>query len=281
MPNLMKPLLAATLAIGLSVPVWAAEPTAETVVATVGGSDITLGQMIVMTAQLPQDYQTLPDEILYQAVLDQLIRQIAVGQTIENDLSKEAQLALANERISFLASEALNRVAADAVSDEAIQQAYDAKYADAASETEFNAAHILVETEEEAKALKAELDAGADFAELAREKSTGPSGPSGGALGWFSKGMMVKPFEDAVLTMQPGDVSGPIQTQFGWHIVKLNETRDMAAPALEEVAPELAGELQQAAIAKAIDEITAQTDVQRSETEIDPALLRNMELLND
>jgi len=279
MPNLMKPMLAAALSLGFAGPVFAAD--ADTVVATVGGEDITLGHMIVMTTQLPQDYQALPDDVLYQAVLDQLIRQAAVAQTIENSLSRESLLALENQRRSFLAGEALNAIAREAVTDEAITSAYETEFSSAEPENELNASHILVETEDEAAAIRAELEAGADFAALAKEKSTGPSGPSGGELGWFRKGMMVAPFEEAALALEVGQVSGPVQTQFGWHIVKLNDKRTLEAPALDEVRTELAEALQEEAIAAAIDELTAGANVTRTEEEIDPAMLRNMELLKD
>jgi peptidyl-prolyl cis-trans isomerase C len=237
--------------------------------------------MIMMTAQLPQEYQQLPDEVLYDAVLDQLIRQTAVAQTLEGKLSTEARLALENERRSFLAGEALSELAAGAVSEEALQAAYDERYANAEPAKEYSASHILVETEETAQEVKAKLDGGADFAEMAKEYSTGPTGPNGGALGWFSKGMMVKPFEDAVTALEVGQVSEPVQTDFGWHVITLTETRDKPTPTLDEVRAELAGELQQAAITAALDEITAAASITRSEEKIDPAELRNMELLKD
>jgi len=281
MPNFRNMLLVTIAAFGLAVPAIAAAPDINTVVATVDGTKITLGQLIMMTSQLPKQYRSMPDDVLYKAVLDQVIRQVAVAKTIEGHLSKAAQLALKNQRLSFLASEALQKAAQGAVTDAVVQKAYDAEYAAAATGTEYNAAHILVATEDEAKAIKAELDGGADFAAIAREKSTGPSGPSGGDLGWFSKGMMVKPFEDAVIKMQPGDVSDPVQTKFGWHVIKLIKTRDKSAPALADVRDKIVAKLQQAAVSAAIEDITAKADVQRAKTEIDPSVIRNMDLLNN
>ncbi|WP_212522867.1 peptidylprolyl isomerase [Actibacterium sp. MT2.3-13A] len=280
MPKSSRFLLAAAVSLGLALPALA-EPAAGTVVATVGDETITLGHMILMTAQLPQEYQQLPDEVLYDAVLDQLIRQTAVAQTIEGKLSTEAQLAMENERRSFLAGEALSLLAQSAVTDEALKAAYDERFANAAPELEYNASHILLETQEKAAEVRAEIAAGADFAEMAKTHSTGPTGPTGGALGWFSKGMMVKPFEDAVTALEVGQLSEPVQTSFGWHVITLNETREKATPALEEVRGELAGQIQQAAITEALDEITAAAAVTRSEEKIDPAELRNMELLKD
>jgi peptidyl-prolyl cis-trans isomerase C len=273
-------LLAAAVSFGLALPALA-QPAADTVVATVGGEEITLGHMIMMAAQLPQEYQQIPDDVLYDAVLDQLIRQTAVAQTISGNLSTEARLAMENERRSFLAGEALTGIAAAAVTDEALQAAYDARYANAEPELEYNASHILLETEEEAKEIKAKLDAGADFAETAKEHSTGPTGPTGGALGWFGKGMMVKPFEDAVVALKVGEVSEPVQSDFGWHVILLNEQREKPTPSLDEVRSELTSEIQQAAIGTALDEITAAATVTRSEEKIDPAELRNMELVKD
>lgn len=279
MPNLKNSLLCAALFAGLSTPVFAQESTADTVVASVAGTDITLGQMIVMAGQLPQEYQSLPDDVLYQAVLDQLIRQIAIGKTIEDTLSQEAEIAMELEQIGFLAAEALNDIAENAVTDEAVQAAYDEQFAGTEPAKEYDASHILVATQEEAVAIKADLDGGADFAETAKEKSTGPSGPNGGALGWFGKGMMVKPFEDAVMTLEVGQVSDPVETQFGWHLVILNDTRDAEIPTIEQMRPEIAELLRQEAVTKALDEITASTEITRNEDGIDPAQMRNTDLI--
>lgn len=87
------------------------------------------------------------------------------------------------------------------------------------------ASHILVKTEDEANALLDELESGKDFAELAKEKSWCPSKADGGDLGWFGKGQMVKEFEDAAFSMEKGEVSKPIKTQFGWHIIKLMDVQ--------------------------------------------------------
>ncbi|MBL3568334.1 peptidylprolyl isomerase [Rhodovulum sulfidophilum] len=277
----LKPLAALTLAAGMALPALAADIGPDTVVARVGNQEITIGHMIVLRAQLPPDYQQLPDDVLYQAVLDQLIRQTAVGEAIGTDLSKGASLALENERRSFVAGEALSRVAEEAVTDEAVQAAYDAAYGAAHPINEYHAAHILVETEDEAKAIETELANGADFAELAKEKSTGPSGPNGGDLGWFSEGMMVQPFEEAVVAMNPGEVSAPVQTQFGWHVIKLYESRLKDAPALDDVRGDLVQRIQREAMEQALEKYTEEADVTRNEIEVDPAILKDQSLLDE
>lgn len=255
-----------------------AAPTADTVVATVNGTEITLGHLIVARARLPEQYQQIPDPALLTGLLDQLIQQAAVGSKAEG-LSKGSELALENERRSFLAGEALTGITEGAVTDEALQALYDERFASAAPTQEFNASHILVETEEEAKAIKAEIDAGADFAEVARTKSSGPSGPNGGDLGWFGPGMMVEPFEAAVTALEAGQVSDPVQTQFGWHVIKLNEVRQKAAPTLDEVREELSNELRTRAVDAAVAEAMASAEITRNVEGIDPAVLRNLDLI--
>jgi peptidyl-prolyl cis-trans isomerase C len=255
--------------------------TADTVVASVNGIDITLGHMIVMLARLPEQYQQLPDDVLFPGILEQLIQQASLAGDMNGELSKGSLLALENERRSFLAGEAMRVITENAVSDDALNALYTERYANAEPSQEFNAAHILLETEDEAKEVKAEIDGGADFAAVAQERSTGPSGPNGGDLGWFETGMMVEPFEEAVLALEPGQVSDPVQTQFGWHIIKLNETRLKEAPPLDAVRADLEAELQQKAVDDALATAAESAEITRNDEGIDPASLRNLDLLDE
>ena len=270
------------LAAAVALPVAAQdEPGLDTVVATVNDTEITLGHMIVARASLPQQYQQLPEDVLFKGLLDQLVQQTALADSFSGELPPRVTLSLENETRSLTAGEAIEGVMAEDVSDEELQAAYDAQYSDAEPEPEFNASHILVETKEEADAIKAELDGGADFAELAKEKSTGPSGPGGGSLGWFGPGMMVPAFEEAVAGMEAGSVSEPVETQFGWHVIKLNETRTAEAPALEDVREELETQIRQTKVQEAIESLTDSAEVDRSAAEgIDPSVLNNIEWLN-
>jgi len=257
-------------------------PTADTIVATVNGTDITLGHMIVARATLPEQYQQLPDEVLFTGILDQLIQQTALLQSLTTEPPKRVALSLENERRSLLAAEAIEGVLQSVLTEDAIQEVYDTQFAELVGGEEFNASHILVATEEEAAAIKIELDGGADFAETAKEKSTGPSGPGGGSLGWFGPGMMVPAFEAAVAEMQVGEVSDPVQTEFGWHIVKLNEKRNKPAPTLEEARAEIEQQIQRDAVEGKVAELTDAADVDRSVGDaLDPALIRNMELIGN
>ncbi len=270
----------AGLVLALALPVHAQDTNADTVLATVGNVDITLGNVIVATSNLPTQYQQLPDDVLFNGILDQMIQQEALSQALGDDLSRSDRLGIENELRALRAAIVLQGAAEAAVTDEALQEAYDARFADATPATEYNANHILVETEDEAKALIAELEGGADFETLAKEHSTGPSGPNGGALGWFGLGMMVPEFEQAVVALEAGAISGPVQTQFGWHVIKLNETRLAEAPTLDQMREELTNEIQETAVREAIDSLTGAVEVVRNEADIDPALIRQGNLLD-
>ncbi len=257
------------------------KPDAGTVLATVNGDEITLGHVVATVAALPQQYQQIEDDVLYDFVLEQLIQQQLLGQQQE-ELTQQNALTLDNETRSLLAVQTVNALTNDVVTDEAVQAAYDAQFAEFEGEDEFDASHILVEFEDEAKALKAQLDDGADFAEMAREHSTGPSGPNGGALGWFGKGQMVPEFENAVLGLEKGQISDPVQTQFGWHLVILNDKRKSEAPALEAVRDELAQTIQQEAIQARIDELTQQAQIERTALEgVGPEVIRQLDLIQE
>jgi peptidyl-prolyl cis-trans isomerase C len=206
--------IAAILALSAALALPAQAQDAGTVVATVNGTEITLGHVIALREQLPPQYQSLPDDVLYKGLLDQLIQQTALEQAV-GEPSLRDRLALENDRRGYLSGVALQSVVQAAVTEEALQAAYDARFKDAAPQMEYNAAHILVESEEKANELKAQIDDGADFAELAKANSTDAgSGANGGDLGWFGKGMMVQPFEEAVIAAETGQVAGPVQSQF-------------------------------------------------------------------
>jgi peptidyl-prolyl cis-trans isomerase C len=267
----------------LALPAAAQETTTadpSVVVTTVGETEITVGHMIVAWASLPQQYQDLPDDVLFQGILDQLVQQTALQQQFSGDLPKRVELQLENERRSLTAGEAINGIMDQPLSEEEVQAAYNEEYSNVEQEQEYNASHILVETEEAALAVVEELSGGAEFAAVAREKSTGPSGPNGGQLGWFGKGAMVPEFEEAVVALEVGAVSAPIKTQFGWHIITLNETRIQEAPALEDVRGEIEMQIRQVRAQAKIDEVTAAANVDRSGAEgVVPSVIKQVTVL--
>lgn len=271
----------ATLSLG--APAMAQDtPALDTVMATVGDTEITLGHMLALRAGLPEQYDQLPPEVLFKGVLDQLVQQSLLMQAREGEPSALTQLRLENERRAILAAEVVERMTEEAVSDEALQAAYDAQYADAAPQTEYRAAHILVETEEEAATLVEDLAGGANFAALAQERSIGPSGPSGGELGWFGEGVMVPEFFEAVRALEVGEVSAPVQTQFGWHVIQLNETRIKERPTLDEVRQELSETLRRDAFTAYMTTLESGTQIERAAGDAaDPALINRIDLLEN
>ena len=270
-------LVSAAISLSLAAPVAAQD--ASTVLATVNGTDITLGHLIAMRAMLPAQYQELPDEVLYNGMLDQLIQQEVVADSLRGSEDARTKLTMENEDRAFLASVAIDAIAFDTIADADVQALYDANFADAGGDLEWNASHILVATEEEAQNLIDQLNDGADFVALAQEFSTGPSGPNGGALGWFGTGMMVPEFEAAVAGLEAGEISAPVQTQFGWHVVKLNESRISAPPAPEDVRADLEEELRRQRVDAYLAELTEAAEIARPEVEIDMSLIRNIDLL--
>jgi peptidyl-prolyl cis-trans isomerase C len=210
-----------------------------------------------------------------------LVQQTALEQSMEGKLTRRDMLHLDNEKRGYVSARALEAVVLGAVTDEALQAAYDARFKDAAPQTEYNAAHILVADEAKAKELLAQLEAGADFAELAKTNSTDTgSGAVGGDLGWFGLGMMVKPFEDAVVAAEIGKVAGPVQSDFGFHLILVKETRIAAQPTVDDIRDELAAEIEQKAIEAHVTEVTAAAKVEKPGEGIDPALLGDLGLLD-
>ena len=264
----------------LAGPALAEGETADTVVATVNGVQITLGHMIALRETLPPEYQQLPDDVLFKGIYNQLIQQEVLAQSV-GELGPRATATIDNDKRGLVSGIAIEGIVAEAVTDAALQKAYDDRFKDAAPQTEYNAAHILVATQEEADAIKAELAGGADFAELAKAKSTDTgSGANGGDLGWFGLGMMVKPFEDAVIAAKVGEVTGPIQTDFGFHLILVKETRVAEKPTLDQLRDELAAEVENAAINAKIEELTKGATVTRDGEGLDPALLKNSALID-
>jgi len=276
MVSFSRALPVVALVCGLTSTAFAQETDRATVLATVNGVQITVGHVLQARTSLPEQFQQMPMDSLFEPLLNQLIDQTALMQSVEGTLSTADEIALENGRRDFMANTALTRAAEAAVSEDAIAAAYTAfatEFDGREPTPEFNAAHIIVATEEEAQALRTQLDDGADFAELARENSTDGAAANGGSLGWFGLGAMVPEFEQVVTAMQVGEVAGPLQTQFGWHLVKLNDTRMSTAPALEDVREGLIQNIQREAVEAEIARVTEAAEITRNTDGVDPAAL--------
>jgi peptidyl-prolyl cis-trans isomerase C len=176
-------------------------------------------------------------------MLNELVNTFILSNSAEGQaLAQQPDLAAAIDvSRARLITQALieNTLENSPVTDDEIKAVYDEKYA-GKTKQEFKARHILVKTEDEANALIKQLDGGADFAQLAKENSTGPSSSAGGDLGWFEKDMMVKPFADAVASMSNGThSSSPVKTQFGWHIILREDAKDLGAVEVAQVKDDI------------------------------------------
>lgn len=259
-------------------------PSRSTVLATVNGTEITLGHLLAARATLPEQFQSMPPEALFEPLIEQLIEQTALMQEAEGTLSPREQIELENEQRAFIANAALTRAAEAAITDDNVSEAYTAfatEFDGREPTPEFNASHIIVETEEEAQALREMLDEGADFAELAREHSLDGAAAGGGSLGWFGPGAMIPEFEEAVVELEIGEYMGPLETQFGWHIVLLNDTRMSSAPPLEDVREAIEQNLQREAAQAEVTRAKESASIERSFEDFDPSVLMRTELLDD
>ncbi|MEO0428321.1 MAG: peptidylprolyl isomerase [Pseudomonadota bacterium] len=254
------------------------------VVATVGEKSIRLGDVITLRRGLPQQYQQLPDEILGRGLIDQLIDQTLLAEkAVEEGVDERASVKfqIENQMRAVLAEAYMRAAVEERVDEDAIRAEYDARYAEAGPETEVRAAHILVESEELAKTIREELDGGADFAELAAEHGTDGTAQRGGDLGYFVKADMVQPFAEAAFEIEPGNVGGPVQTQFGWHLIKVEDKRPRAAPPFEAVAGDIAQELVQDAQRAVVAELREGADVTVTEPGPPAGAFRDDDLLNN
>lgn len=276
----------AATALAFSAPSFSQEtstketPTKETVIATVNGTDITLGHVLSLASRLPEQYMDIEDKSLYAGIVDQLVQQQLLRSLITEETTA-LKLASENERRAFYATEAIEEIYATALTQDAINDRYNEIYVNAEPILEYNSSHILVVAEEEAKALIVKLAEGADFATLAKENSTGPTSVNGGSLGWTGVGSFVPEFEAAMLQLKAGEVSPPVKTQFGWHVIKLNETREMPAPELAAVQDEIKESLKAVALENRISQLETSGDIVRKEQEIDPSFVKKFELLKD
>lgn len=212
------------------------------VVATVDGSPITAADMSATAVDLAAALQNYAPADQGAVVLDFLINQklmaaAATKDGIQDTPAFAQRMALVRER--ELRDAYFEKAVSNAVGEEEIKEAY-AKVAEQATKREeVHASHILVETKEAAEAIVKELEGGADFAELARQKSIGPSGKDGGDLGFVGENDVAQPFFQAALAVEPGKISEPVQTEFGWHVIKVAEKRSASAPPLEAVRDEI------------------------------------------
>ena len=266
--RLFAPLTGMAMAMAVAaspVPVMAQETSLE--VLTINGQGFTLNLVGSIINQLPDNVRNQPIDVYYDSVIDDI-----VDTKLTANAAREQGLA-DNPLLKEIAERAYDRVIAEAwlndalnsrITDDMINQSYNDLVADTASRTETRARHILLDNQDDALAAIKRLDGGEDFAALAKELSTGPSGPNGGELGYFRRGAMVPSFEVASFALEIGAYSQePVQTQFGWHVIKVEDRRVADAPPLAEVRDQLRSSISVKIAGSIIADLRAKADIER------------------
>jgi peptidyl-prolyl cis-trans isomerase C len=231
---------ALALALFASLPLRAED--ANPVLAKVNGaeirqSDVKLAEEELGPSLAQMDPATKKENVLAFLIDMKIVAKAAEDKKIEDRPDFKARLGFTRNRL--LMDNLLAAEGKAAATDEAMKKVYDEAAKQIAGEQEVHARHILVETEDEAKAIEAELKKGADFAELAKTKSKDPGAADGGDLGFFTKDQMVPEFSSVAFALEPGKISDPVKSQFGWHIIKVEEKRSRKAPDFEQVKPQI------------------------------------------
>jgi peptidyl-prolyl cis-trans isomerase C len=256
------------LSLVIALPAWAqtddtADEAPTQTLVKVDGFPITNVHFAVFASQTGRNPSDAAGQI---SLLNELVNHFMVanspaGQALAGDPDVVAALEVAKARLiaqTFVRAQ----LEATPVTEADIQAAYDAKYA-ASDGKEYKARHILLDDEQAARDVIAELDKGADFAELAGSRSTGPSKTVGGDLGWFEPSQMVAPFAAATAALEDDSYSKePVRTDFGWHVILREDSRDVSPPDLASVRDELTREIQQQRVGAAITQIREKSDIE-------------------
>ena len=245
----------------------APQQPADPLLAKVNGQEIRLSDLNLLAQSLPPEARQLPPQQLLPQLLDQAIDGKAlVFQGKKEKLDQEPIVArsmqMAAERT--LQSAVVSRAVGPTLTEANIKAKFDKEIANKPGEDEVHARHILVKTEAEAKDIIAKIQAGGDFAAIAKEKSTDGSAATGGDLGFFKMGDMLPEFSATAFALKVGEVSAtPVQTRYGWHVIKVEERRQEPAPTFEQVQDQLRQQMIEEGIAKTVAAARAQVKVER------------------
>ena len=253
----------------LAAPAFAQEPAADgdTVVATVNGEPIRRAELEEVARGLPEQFRQMPIQMLYGILLDRVIDfRLLSNEAEREDVDQQpgVEEALARARADVMRDALVQQKIAEGTTEARLQELYEErKQSEELAQQEVHARHILLESEEDARAVIEELEGGADFAMLAQERSTGPSADSGGDLGYFQQGQMVPEFGEAAFALEPGAITTePVQTQFGWHVIKVLDKR-MAEPSFEESEPQLRQDLARDIVTALVADLREDAEIER------------------
>ncbi|WP_398472989.1 peptidylprolyl isomerase [Tardiphaga sp.] len=223
-----------------SFPVYAQD--ANPVLAKVNGqeirqSDVTIAEEELGPSLAQMDPSTRKDNVLSFLIDMKIVAKAAEDKKVADREEFKSKLAFARNRL--LMDSLLGTEGKEALTDANMKKVYDDAAKQISGEQEVHARHILVESEDEAKKIAEELKKGANFAELAKKSSKDPGAADGGDLGFFTKDQMVPEFSKVAFELEPGKISDPVKSQFGWHIIKVEEKRNRQAPSFDQVKPQI------------------------------------------
>ena len=234
-------------------------------VATVDGKPIFLSEIIGMAQRLPEQYRKMSLEAVYPSLLTRAIdSKLVILEGRRAGFSKDADVKkrLLDVEDQIISEIFLTKTIGSQVTEEALQKIYSETKSEMASGDQIKARHILLDNEEKAAEIIKKLKAGEEFAKLASEYSTGPSAASGGDLGWFGEGQMVPEFSKAAFALNPGDiVTKPVKTQFGWHIILVEDRKVSAPPSFDEAKEQLASTMSQKLLKELIETLRTKAKI--------------------
>jgi len=240
----------------------------DKVLAKVNGADIKQSDLTMAEEELAPSLAQMDPATKDENVLSFLIDMKIVAKAAEDEKiadTDEFKKRLAFTRNRLLMDSLLAAKGKAATTDDAMKKVYEEASKQISGEQEVHARHILVETEDEAKAVKAELDKGADFAELAKKKSKDPGASDGGDLGFFTKEQMVPEFSEVAFKLDPGKISDPVKSQFGWHIIKVEEKRNRKPPEFDQVKAQIETYVTRKAQADYVGKLRESAKIERTE----------------
>lgn len=247
-------------------PKAAATEEQDPVVARVDDKVVRQSDVVRAYSRLPAQFQQVPINVLYAQIVEQLVDGELLAEAGRADKLQDSEDV--KKQVAEFEKVAVQRAYMDQIvdaemSDEKVRETYDRTVAKTEGPLQVRASHILVESEEEAKEILKALEKDGDFAKLARERSTGPSGPRGGDLGYFVRSQMVQPFSDAAFALEPGAVSpDPVKTEFGWHVIKVVDKRRQPPPSFEESRASIEEQLTRDIIAAHMTKLRADAKIE-------------------
>ena len=252
--------------------------SADTPFVEVNGKIIKFGSAIIAFSKLQQRNVKFDESTVFSQIVQQLVNEELLSQKIDKE-NRLTLLALEHEKRSAKAAQMVSKILKNFPNDELVNSAYKNLINELKGSLEYNASHILLKDEDQAKTIRKDIDNGKNFEALAKEHSIGPTGKNGGNLNWFDLASMVPEFSTALMVLSEGDVSQPVQTKFGWHIIKLNETREKKIPEFKRIEAQLRQNLRQKKINDYLKSLSENSEINFVGENINPNEITNIQLL--